>query len=84
MTNLIKILFSVTVSNVQGQTFKRLEIRLSMPVFSMASSMWYFSESLYDYIIITTIEKHRQRIENYIFLTSNIGYIEVFQVSKNT
>jgi hypothetical protein len=83
MTNLIKIAFSVTVNKLQGQTFKRLGIHLPLPVFPMASSMWYFSEYLHDYITVTTIEKHRQHIEKYIYnLTSNIGHTEVFQVSK--
>jgi len=43
----------------------------------MASSMWYFSERLHDYVTVATIEKHRQHIENDIFLTSNIEYVEV-------
>jgi len=33
MTNSIKIAFSMTVNKVQGQTFKRLEIHLPVPVF---------------------------------------------------
>jgi hypothetical protein len=50
----------------------------------MASSMWYFSERLHDYVTVATTKKRRHRIEKYIyiFLTSNIGHIEVFQVSK--
>jgi hypothetical protein len=43
----------------------------------MASSMCYFSERLQDYAPVATIEKHGQRRENDIFLTSNTGYVEI-------
>jgi hypothetical protein len=43
----------------------------------MASSMWYSSERPHDYVTVAAIEKHRQLAENDIFLTSNIGYVEV-------